>query len=27
MFMLRQMGYPAENLDYSVLAFQVEDVG
>jgi uncharacterized damage-inducible protein DinB len=27
MFMLRQMGYPAENLDYSVLAFQAEDVG
>ncbi|GBD28994.1 hypothetical protein HRbin32_00078 [bacterium HR32] len=26
MFMLRQMGYPAENLDYSVLAFEVEDL-
>ncbi len=26
MFMLKQMGLPAENLDYSVLAFQVEDV-
>ncbi len=26
MFMLRQMGFPAENLDYSVLAFQAEDL-
>ncbi len=26
MFMLRQMGFPAENLDYSALGFQVEEL-
>lgn len=26
MFMLRQMGFPAEDLDYSILAFEVKDL-